>query len=221
MVEVISSGEQLRIDVEDELLWEPRVEDAEIEVSVDNGAVTLRGRVPSLHERREATRAVKRVYGVKRVHDELQVELPPGNRRADRKLRKSVLQALELDSVVPALVSAAVHDGFVTLTGSVSYAFEREEAESVATNVAGVIGIDNAIRIAATSAPPEDVEEWIKGALRRDVRLDSGALFVSCVDGTVTVSGIVGSWPEHDAAINAAWAAPGVALVDDHIAVSY
>jgi osmotically-inducible protein OsmY len=215
------SDEQLRIDIEDELLWEPRVDDAGIEVSVDRGIVTLGGRVPSVREQREATKAAKRVYGVKRIHDELRVELPPGARRADRKLRKSVLQALEVDSVVPAFVDATVHKGFVMLTGSVSYEFERDEAEAVTANVAGVIGIDNAIRIAVTSAPPEDVEEWIRGALRRDVRLDPGALFVSCADGTVTLSGIVGSWPEHDAAIHAAWAAPGVALVDDRIAVSY
>jgi len=215
------SDQQLRIDVEDGLLWEPRVDDARIEVSVENCTVTLRGTVPSLHERREARNAVTRVHGVRRVHDELQVELPPRERRGDSTLRKAVLQALELDAVVPASVDAAVHEALVTLTGSVSYQFERDEAESVAANVAGVIGIDNAIRIAVTSAPSGDVEEWIKGALRRDVRLDPGALFVSCVDGTVTMSGIVGSWPEHDAAIDAAWAAPGVARVDDRIGMAY
>ena len=40
-------------------------------------------------------------------------------------------------------------------------------------------------------------------------------------DGTVTLSGHVSSWLEHDAAVNAAWAAPGVRAVEDEIVVDY
>jgi osmotically-inducible protein OsmY len=39
--------------------------------------------------------------------------------------------------------------------------------------------------------------------------------------GTVTPSGQVLSWPERDAAVAAAWAAPGVSSVDDRLTVSY
>jgi len=37
----------------------------------------------------------------------------------------------------------------------------------------------------------------------------------------VTLSGSIDSWVEHDAAVNAAWAAPGVRAVDDEIVVTY
>jgi osmotically-inducible protein OsmY len=37
----------------------------------------------------------------------------------------------------------------------------------------------------------------------------------------VTLSGHVDSWVEHDAAVNAAWAAPGVRTVEDAIVVDY
>jgi len=37
----------------------------------------------------------------------------------------------------------------------------------------------------------------------------------------VTLSGSVDSGVERDAAVNAAWAAPGVRLVDDEIVVNY
>jgi osmotically-inducible protein OsmY len=37
----------------------------------------------------------------------------------------------------------------------------------------------------------------------------------------VTLSGHVDSWVEHDAAVNAAWAAPGVRAVEDEIVVDY
>jgi osmotically-inducible protein OsmY len=44
---------------------------------------------------------------------------------------------------------------------------------------------------------------------------------VDTYNGTVSVSGTVSSWSEHDAALAAAWAAPGVTDVGDHIVVDY
>jgi osmotically-inducible protein OsmY len=37
----------------------------------------------------------------------------------------------------------------------------------------------------------------------------------------VTLRGEVSSWADHDAAVAAAWAAPGVTKVKDHIIVTY
>jgi osmotically-inducible protein OsmY len=37
----------------------------------------------------------------------------------------------------------------------------------------------------------------------------------------VTIDGNVSSWAEHDEAIDAAWAEPGVRSVDDRMTVSY
>jgi osmotically-inducible protein OsmY len=215
------SDEQLRIDIEDELLWEPRIDDAGIEVAVENGTVTLRGQVPSFRELREATRAAKRVYGVEQVHNDLSVELLPGDRRDDRRLRKAISQALELDALVPPSVDATVRGGVVTLDGTASYQFQREQAELTAGNVTGVTWIDNAIQLVATSASSQDVKDWIGRALRRDALLGAAAFSVETAGRTVILSGTVGSWPEHDAALEAAWAAPGVAMVEDRIVVAY
>jgi osmotically-inducible protein OsmY len=215
------SADELRIDLEDELLWDPRIDDVGIEVLVDQGHVTLRGIVASFRDRREAAIAVKRVRGVRQVHNDLRVELPPGDRRDDFALSDAVCQVLTLDALVPASVDAVVHGGVVTLTGSVPYQFERDEAELVAGNVTGVLSVDNAIDLAVTSASGEDVKHWIRSALRRDARLDADGLSVETFDGMVTLSGTVRSWTEHDAALSAAWAAPGVAIVDDRILVVY
>jgi len=51
--------------------------------------------------------------------------------------------------------------------------------------------------------------------------LDAEALSIDTFDGIVTLSGSVDSGVERDAAVNAAWAAPGVRLVDDEIVVNY
>jgi len=215
------SDDELRVDVEEELLWEPRVDDAAIAVATDDGDVTLRGTVGSFREKRAAANAAKRVYGVTRVDNELEVRLLDGDRRDDADVRGAVLQALMLDAAVPSSIDASVTDGMVTLTGVAAFHYERAEAEFVAGNVPGVIGLDDQVELTMADPAPADVRHAITKAFKRDASLDAEALSIDTFDGTVTLSGHVESWAEHDAALSAAWAAPGVRAVEDELVVDY
>lgn len=215
------SNDELRFDVGEELFWEPRVDNEAIAVSTDDGDVTLRGTVGSFREKREAASAAKRVYGVTKVDNELSVRLLDGDRRDDADLRGAVLQALMLDSLVPSTIDATAKDGIVTLTGWAPYNYQRAEAEFVAGNVPGVIGVDDLVEQTIGDPTPADVRHSIKKAFKRDASLDAEALSIDMLDGTVVLSGHVDSWVEHDAAVNAAWAAPGVRAVEDRIVVDY
>jgi osmotically-inducible protein OsmY len=44
---------------------------------------------------------------------------------------------------------------------------------------------------------------------------------VESAGGKVTLRGSVRSWAERDAALDAAWAAPGVTAVDDRLEIAY
>jgi osmotically-inducible protein OsmY len=215
------SNTKLRIDVEDELLWEPRVDSEAIAVAADGGTVSLRGTVSTVREKLEAANAAKRVHGVGKVVNDLDVDVLRGNRRPDTDLRGDVLQALMLNALVPSSVDAIVRDGVVTLTGTAAYQYERDEAEFVASNVSGVARVDDEIVLDGPSPAAEDVRHSIKDAFKRNAKLDAESLSVSSSNGTVTLSGVVGSWSEHDAAVDAAWAAPGVRRVRDDIVVDY
>src|ERR1700759_1463214 len=46
------TNDELRLDVAAELSWDPKVDSRQIAVSADGGAVTLRGTVGSLREKR-------------------------------------------------------------------------------------------------------------------------------------------------------------------------
>ena len=173
------SNDELRYDVEEELFWEPRVD------------------------------------------NELSVRLLDGNQRDDADVRGAVLQAMMLDSLVPSSIDAKVKDGMVTLTGIAPYNYQRAEAEYVAGNVLGVIGVDDQVELTIGDPTPDDVRHSIKKAFKRDASLDAEALSIDTFEGTVTLSGHVDSWVEHDAAVNAAWAAPGVLAVEDEIVVDY
>jgi osmotically-inducible protein OsmY len=215
------TDEQLRGDAQEELVWEPRIDSAAIAVSAEDGVVTLRGTVGSFRERREAANAVKRVYGTRSVDNQLQVRLLDEFKREDADLRGAVLQALALDALIPDTIDVKADDGAVTLTGRADFQFERDEAELVAGNVAGVRSIDNRIELVVPSPDPHDVKHDIKKAMERDAKLDARGIDVASSNGKVTLSGTVSSWAEHDAAVGAAWAAPGVADVDDRLLVSY
>jgi hypothetical protein len=61
----------------------------------------------------------------------------------------------------------------------------------------------------------------IQKAFKRNAALDADALSISTDNGTVTIHGNVSSWAEHDEALDAAWAAPGVTSVHDEMTVAY
>ena len=105
------SDNDLQLDVTQELFWDPKLDNKEIAVSVDDGKVTLRGTVGSFREKREAKTATERVFGVISVDNQLQVRLLDDWRKEDAELRGDVLQALTLDSLVPTTVDAKVNDG--------------------------------------------------------------------------------------------------------------
>jgi osmotically-inducible protein OsmY len=217
----MSSDKELAANVSDELFWDPKLDNSSIAVSANDGRVTLRGTVASLREKREARKAAQRVYGVISVDDDLKVKLADDDDRADADLRHDVRQALMLDSLVPPTVDAKVDNGFVTLTGTADWQYQRDEAESVASNIVGSVDVLDEIELNDHSPKAGDVQESIRKAFKRNAALDADDLYVSSDNGTVTINGNVSSWAEHDEAIDAAWAAPGVTSVHDNMTVAY
>jgi osmotically-inducible protein OsmY len=217
------SNDTLVRAVGDELAWDPKVPGEAVAVTADDGTVTLRGTVGSLREKWEAKKAAERVVGVVGVKNELNVlPLMTSPDRDDADLRGDVLQALMLDSAVPSTIDADVYDGHVSLKGKARWQYEREEAETVAGNVRGVVDVENTVLlIGSADAVADDVRHSIKEAFKRNAKLDAKGLSVEASDGVITVEGTVGSWSEHDDAIAAAWAAPGVRIVHDRILVTY
>jgi osmotically-inducible protein OsmY len=202
-----------------ELSWDPQVHSDPIEVTAADGTVTLRGTVASLRSKRAGGRAAARVRGVTRVANELRVQIPDKDRRDDEDLRGDVLEALMLDVSVPMTVDVQARDGFVTLTGTAQWHYQREAAEFRTANVPGVAGIDNTISLTQTP-DARGARDAIHAAFRRDAALEADGLSVETTSaGLVILSGVVRSWAAHDHVVAAAWSASGVTRVDDRIRV--
>jgi osmotically-inducible protein OsmY len=215
------TNEALERNVTDELLWDPHIDSGAIAVSADDGVVTLRGTVGSFRQKREVKRAVERVYGVTKVNNKLDVRVLTEHRRQDAEIRGDVLQALMLDAMVPTTIDAMVKDGIVTLTGTVEWRYQYDEAEFVAANILGVIDVENDVDILSLIPDAGEMHHSITKALERNATLDVANIAVSSSHGRVTLTGSVRSWSEHDAAVAAAWSAPGVITVDDRLRVNY
>jgi osmotically-inducible protein OsmY len=215
------TDDELQDWVREELSWDPKVDSAAIAVSATDGVVTLRGTVASFRQKREAQRAAERVYGVTSVRNELEVRIVHGHRRQDVDLRGAVLRAMALDGLIPETVDAKADSGVVTLTGTAAWQYQREEAEFVAGNVSGVVDVDNQIALTTPQPKAGAVKQSIERAFQRNANLDAEGLSVTTHGNMVMLRGAVSSLDERDAAVAAAWAAPGVAAVENRIVVEY
>ena len=91
----MKANDRLEADVRAELAWDPSIKNpSDIVVRADNGTVMLRGTVGSLHQRRYAADAAKRVGAID-VDNELEVRIMDSWGRADADLRAAALQALQ------------------------------------------------------------------------------------------------------------------------------
>ena len=216
----MSQTKDIRDAVESELSYDPLVDDADISVKNINGDVALNGTVPSYPQCLEAAAAARRVAGVKNLQNHLEVVLPSGDYRDDALLTTTANDALTLNVTVPDGVEATAKDGNLTLSGTVSYGGERTAAEQAVTYLTGVRNVRDDIDI-STDADPVDVTFNVQDALDRYALIpDDSDVVVDTSGNTVTLTGHVRTWAEHDAALDAAWMATGVYDVRDGLNVT-
>jgi osmotically-inducible protein OsmY len=66
---------------------------------------------------------------------------------------------------------------------------------------------------------PAEIKRRIEDAFRRNAQIDAGHVAVASSGGRVTLRGAVSSLAEREAAERAAFAAPGVTVVDNDLEV--
>jgi len=216
----MSSTKDIHEAVEAELTFDPLVDATAITVKNINGDVALNGTVPNYPQYLEAAAAAQRVAGVKNVHNHLMVDLPVGDYRDDVQLTTAANNALTWDVTVPEGIEATARDGNLTLTGAVSYGPQRTAAELAVAGLIGVRNVKDEIDI-ISDADQDDVTLLVQDALDRHALIDDDSdLLVDASGNTVTLTGHVRTWAEHDAVIDATWMASGVYDVIDNIAIT-
>jgi osmotically-inducible protein OsmY len=205
--------------VQSALDWEPSLDASDIGVSVDEGVVTLRGNVASYAERVAAERVALRIYGVKAVANDLSVRLVSSFERTDTEIAQAAVGALKWNTVVPNdRVTVTVANGWLTLSGTLDWQYQKDAAARAVRDLIGVKGVVNSIAV-QPRVKTMDVRDKIEAAFKRSAEIDARRINVNATDGKVILSGNVHSWAERQEAERAAWAAPGVTHVEDRLTI--
>lgn len=215
----MSSDIALRQHVLNELEFEPALDAAHIGVIVEAGVVTLAGYVRSYAERAIAEQAVARVRGVKGLAQELQIRLPHNKKSDDDQIARRALKIIAWDVSLPDdRIRVRVQSGWVTLTGTVEWNYQRSAAEEAVRKLSGVIGITNLVAV-RPHVDAKDVKSHIEDALKRNAQLDADAIRVSVDGEKVILEGHVQAWHERSIAEKAARSTAGVGAVEDRVEV--
>src|SRR6266850_975750 len=95
----VRSDDYIRQDVLLELKGDPTITSSDIAVAVKQGVVTLSGFVSSYWEKDAAEKAVKRVYGVRGVANDIKVKL--ASERTDPEIARDAVHELESHTGIP------------------------------------------------------------------------------------------------------------------------
>ncbi len=208
-----TSDEQIKKDVVDQFYWDDSVDASKVLVEVNNGQVTLTGKVPSLSAKRAAETDASIVTGVVSVKNDIIVECPPVVPKvSDGEIKSRTENVLRWNADMEGEdIRVSVKEGWVTLEGNVSAYWKKMRAEDLASDLLGITGITNALAVVPTkSVTDKAIAQDIMAALERNTNINVDTVDVKVEDGVVTLSGTVTNWVAYEAASSAARYTTGV-----------
>ena len=217
----MKTDSKIKLDVQDELAWEPSIDETKIGVAVDDGVVTLSGELDSYTKKLAAEKAAKRVQGVKAVAEDIVVKYGSSLEKTDTEIAKAALNALKWHSSVPDnTIMVKVENGWIYLSGEIKWEYQKNSAKNAIKDLVGVKGVINNIAI-KQDVKPIEVKKKIEEAFERSAEIDARGIIVSTQGHTVTLTGKVHSIKEKEDAEKAAYNSPGVFEVKNNLRVQY
>jgi osmotically-inducible protein OsmY len=213
------TDDEIQQDALDELTWDAAVDARNLGVTVAGGVATITGQVSAYAEKREAERLAEMIPGVREVI--VKINVVTVESFSDSELGAAVDNAVRWAAYLPEkAVSTRVKDGWVTLSGTVHWGFQRQNAEDAVRYMKGIKGLTNTITVANRRTPADDIQANVEAALVRRYDAEDQHVLVNVDDRVVTLSGTVTNWWHRNLARKSAWNAPGVEDVRDQIQIA-
>lgn len=128
----------------DHIEWSTSVPDDKVDITVQDGWVTLAGKLEWWYQKNAAENAVIFLTGVKGVTNLISI----ASKAVASDIEASIEKAFERNALLDSnKIEVAISDNKVTLRGKVRTYAEREEAERVAWAAPGVYSVDDKIKV--------------------------------------------------------------------------
>ncbi len=142
----IPSDDEIKTNIESIFLWNPYLDEANIQVSAEDGIVKLEGSVDSYWKKVRSEDIVQNMLGVIEVVNELAVV--PEKDVWDQVIAEDIIEAFKRNMYVdPEALNIEVEEGNVTISGGVSHWVAYRAAIDIVRNTAGVRNIVNNLYI--------------------------------------------------------------------------
>lgn len=187
------------------LQMDPRINTANPKVAVETGVVTLSGAVDTLYAKQVAEADARATTGVWRVQNQLQLRyraFPPPD-----ELAEMIKDVFRRDAELHAAdISVAVDRNHVRLSGTVATMGQKVRAENIASQIEGVLTLDNQLSVAVRAKRPSDAD--ITAAIQDELfwspYVDGDRISVTVTDGQAVLKGsATGRFVVHMAVQNA------------------
>lgn len=147
-IEIRSPSERTDADIAKAAIraleWDPGVPAGKISITVSKGWVTLKGEVEWQHQRQEAEKVVRRLWGVRGVSNLIMVKPLTTPSNLKKKIEDALVRSAEVDARG---ITVEVQGSKAILRGKVRSWAERQEAERAAWLAPGITSVDNQITI--------------------------------------------------------------------------
>ena len=199
-----------------------------VQATVQNGNVTLRGTVDDYADKQAADNRAHHVKKVQGVDNEIQVAGPPVE---DVALRNKLAEKLAYDrggygTTAFNSITIGVQNGVVTLGGTVYGPADKDSALSLVANTPGVKDVVDSLEVAPLSPMDDRLRMELARAIYGMPQLNKYALDpakpirITVVNGNVTLTGVVDSASDRDVAGIRANGVSGVFKVVNNLQVA-
>lgn len=214
--------ELIKQQIIDHLTWDASVNANDINVTVKNGKVELRGTVQNYTARLAAERNAFHVYGVEDVKNYLEIKFPATQSLpTDEEINENITRILSWNSHIDASeIVVKTHTNIVTLEGNVGSYWEKYMIGEIVNAVRGVLEVTNNITVRPKLETRDiNIKNEIESAFERTNLINEDNIDVSVDTGMVILEGAVSNFFVKTQAHNIAMYTTGVVDVVDKLTV--
>jgi osmotically-inducible protein OsmY len=214
--------DEIRQDIYSHLSWDDRIDESHITVDVSDSTVILSGTVPTYPSLIQAERDAYDIPGVKSVKNRLSVLFPTTYPTpSDADIGGTIRNLLQINPTIDDHdIQVSVLNSVVTLSGTVSTAWQKTRAGYIAINVDGVVELDNNLQVLPKGTiGDEDIRRDIESSLARNAFVNPEHISVEVHDAQVVLSGDVDNYQEYRTAGRIAVYTGGVVSVTNNLTI--